>query len=130
MEQHVKIIGIIYIVFGALLIFGGLLLMLGLMIGGAALEVADPEGIEGIGAILAGVGFVAGLFVIAFGALEIIVAVNLRNFKPWARIAQIVISALGLLNFPIGTAIGVYALWALLNKDTVPLFEEASGGAA
>ncbi len=128
MEQHVKIIGIIYIVFGALVVFGGLLLMLGLMVGGAALEVANPESIEGIGAILAGVGFIAGLFVIAVGTLEIVVAVNLRNFKPWARIAQMVISALGLLSFPIGTAVGIYALWALLNKDTASLFEEGSGG--
>jgi len=127
MEQHVKIIGIIYIVFGALAIFAGLLLMLGLMAGGAALEATDPENIEGLGAILAGIGFGVGLFVIALGALEIVVAVNLRNFKPWARIAQIVISALGLLSIPIGTALGIYVLWALLNKDTVPLFEEKPG---
>ncbi len=130
MEQHVKIIGIIYIVCGALIVFGGLLLMLSLMVGGAALEAAGTNGIEGVGAILAGVGFIAGLFVIAFGALEIVVAINLRNFKPWARIAQIIISALGLLSIPIGTAIGIYALWALLNKDTIPLFEERSGRAA
>ncbi len=130
MEQHVKIIGIIYIVFGALIVFGGLLLMLGLMVGGAALEATNTDGAEGVGAILAGVGFIVGLFVIAFGALEIVVAISLRNFKPWARIAQIIISAIGLLNIPIGTAVGVYALWALLNKDTIPLFEERSGGAA
>lgn len=129
MEQHVKTVGMIYIVLGALAVFSGLLVMGALMAGGAFLEAADPEG-AGVGAILAGVGFGAGLFIIAWGILQIVIAVNLRSFKPWARIAQIIISAFWLLSIPLGTALGLYVLWVLLNKDTEPLFRKASGGTA
>jgi hypothetical protein len=33
------------------------------------------------------------------------------------------VSALGLLNIPIGTLKGVYFLWVLLQNDTIKLFE-------
>jgi len=36
----------------------------------------------------------------------------------------IVVSALGCLFIPIGTLSGVYALWVLLQDDTVKLFEQ------
>jgi hypothetical protein len=49
---------------------------------------------------------------------------GLLNFKEWARILAIVISALNLLGFPIGTILGAYGLWVLLNKDTAPLFQK------
>jgi hypothetical protein len=39
---------------------------------------------------------------------------------------MIVISALHLLSFPIGTALGVYGLWVLLNEQSRRLLE---GGA-
>ena len=44
------------------------------------------------------------------------------SFKPWARILGIVLSALHLLNVPFGTAVGIYGLWALLNRETEALF--------
>ena len=45
------------------------------------------------------------------------------QFTPWARILTIVLSALNLINIPFGTALGVYGLWVLLNKDTERLFD-------
>jgi hypothetical protein len=45
----------------------------------------------------------------------------------WARIAGIVLAIIHLINIPVGTALGIYALWVLFNKDTERLFD---GGAA
>lgn len=122
MEQHVKIIGIIYIVLGALGILVGLGVLAAFMIGGAALS-GEADVPAGFGAVLAGFGLVAGILIIATSVFEIFVAVNLRKLRPWARIAQLILSGLGLLSFPFGTALGVYVLWALLNKETAEMFE-------
>jgi hypothetical protein len=40
----------------------------------------------------------------------------------WARVLAIVVAFLGLLNFPIGTLVGVYAIWALLQDSANAYF--------
>ena len=52
----------------------------------------------------------------------IITGIGLLRLRPWARIAGIVLSILGLMAMPIGTIVGVYGLWVLFSKDTERLF--------
>jgi hypothetical protein len=47
---------------------------------------------------------------------------GLLNYRPWARSIGTVIAIIELLNFPVGTVLGVYALWVLLSPETDPLF--------
>jgi hypothetical protein len=54
----------------------------------------------------------------------IIAGIGLLSYQPWSRILTIVLSVLGLLNFPIGTVLGVYGLWVLFNSEAVRLFEQ------
>jgi hypothetical protein len=42
----------------------------------------------------------------------------------WARILTLVLSAFHLLNIPLGTALGIYGLWVLLNHQTLCLFKQ------
>jgi hypothetical protein len=46
------------------------------------------------------------------------------NYKPWARVLGLVLAVINLFNIPFGTALGIYALWVLLNKDTERLFAQ------
>jgi len=48
---------------------------------------------------------------------------GLLTFEPWARVLGIVLSALNLINVVVGTLLGAYGLWVLLNKDAERLFE-------
>ena len=57
-----------------------------------------------------------------FSLPSLITGYGLLNFKPWARIVGIVLSAISLINIPIGTIIGAYGLWVLLSKETEQLF--------
>ena len=62
---------------------------------------------------------------VMFGALalaNIVVGIGLWKFKRWARIAGIILGVLSLVNFPFGTAFGIYALIILFRKDTEALF--------
>ena len=127
MHTHVKVLGVLYLAVSALSLIGALFLML--VFGGAASVVgvtADP----GDAAIaipilgIAGTALVALLLVLAIPGLA--AGWGLLNFKPWARILGLVLSALNLINFPFGTALGIYGLWVLLNKDSERLFSQAS----
>lgn len=48
---------------------------------------------------------------------------GISEFKPWARTFGMLIAAINMLNFPIGTAVGAYTVWALSDETTEFLFE-------
>lgn len=52
--------------------------------------------------------------------------VGLLSFKAWARILTIIISVLSCFNIPVGTLVGVYSIWVLMQTETVKLFENSS----
>lgn len=54
--------------------------------------------------------------------LGLVGGIGLLAYKTWARYLVIVVSALGCLNIPFGTIKGVYALWVLLQDETIKLF--------
>lgn len=125
MQQHVKILAWLNIVYGGLGILVGLIAFA--VLGGVAGFVTQMDSSldaqqASLILPLIGVGIVVLLAVIS--APAIIAGWGLLNFRPWARVLTIVISALHLLSIPFGTALGVYGLWVLLSAQTEPLFRQ------
>ncbi len=123
MDQHLKIVAYLLIAFGILgLIAAVCILVAGIGVGGTVgANATDEDG--ALAAMLSG-GLMMGLAALV-GVLSIpniIAGRGLLNRRPWARTLAIVLSVIGLLNFPIGTAIGAYSLWVLLNDETRRLF--------
>ena len=122
METHVKVLGILNILFGVL----GLLtaLMLTFVFGGVAAVVAadgDPDAAVAIPIIgLTGTAIVA--FLVIWSLPGLIIGFGLYRFRSWARVGGIVVSLLALVAIPFGTLLGIYGLWVLFSKDTEPLF--------
>jgi hypothetical protein len=125
MREHVRILGIIHIVLGALGLLTALVLLAIFGVGGAAVGAAaaqnDPDALVAL-PIIGAAGFGIFLLVAVLTIPGLIAGVGLLKLRPWARILTIVLSAMNLLSIPIGTALGVYGLWVLLNKETEPLF--------
>jgi hypothetical protein len=48
---------------------------------------------------------------------------GLRKLRPWARIASIVMSILGLLNPPTGTLVNIYILYLLFSEKGRRIFQ-------
>jgi hypothetical protein len=120
---HVKVLGILCIVFGALyvlLAFGSTMIM-----GFVAALVGSQGGDDAaVGATVLGMaGAALFTFWLCIGIPGIITGIGLLKMKRWARILGIVLSAIRLIQFPFGTILGVYGLWVLLNKETEALFE-------
>jgi hypothetical protein len=54
--------------------------------------------------------------------MGIIAGIGLMAYQGWARILAIIVSAINCLNVPIGTLIGVYSIWTLVQDETIVLF--------
>ena len=118
MEQHVKILGWAFIVYSGLM----LLLAIGLflIISGAGVLSGDRQAMLVTGAV----GTFIGALLLILSLPGLITGFGLLKFRPWSRILGIVLSALHLLSIPIGTALGAYGLWVLLNPLTEALFAQ------
>lgn len=112
MRTHITIVALLNIVFGALLAFTGVMLALGL----GLLGITTGDAIGGL--VLGTAGVVGGIVLVAVALPQLIGGVGLLARKPWARYVLIVTSAIGLFEFPIGTALGIYALWVLFHDGT------------
>jgi hypothetical protein len=65
-----------------------------------------------------------GVVYLAIGALMLFVARGVRQLRPWARTTTIVLAAIGLLGFPMGTLINAYILYLMLAKKGKRIFED------
>jgi len=123
MAQHVKILGILHIVFGSLCVLGGLIVLA--VMGGIAGIVNASEQTQDTAVavpILAAIGAFVCILCLVIGLPGLIGGIGLVQFKSWARILIIVLSALDLIHVPFGTALGIYGFWVLLNPQTEALF--------
>lgn len=130
MTTHVKVLGVLYIVLSAIGLCAALFFGLALgAAGGIVGQAASPEdaavALPVIG--IAGTAFV--VFLLAVSLPGLITGIGLLKFQPWARIVGIVLAAINLINIPFGTALGIYGLWVLFNKDTETLFSGIPPGA-
>jgi uncharacterized membrane protein (DUF2068 family) len=124
MQTHVKVLGVLYLAVSAFFLVGALFLILAA--GGAAGIVgasAEPEDAAIAIPIIGIAGTALAMFLAVFAIPGLVTGWGLLQLKPWARIVGIVLSAISLINIPIGTVVGIYGLWVLLNKDTELLFD-------
>ncbi len=123
MKRHVDVLGLLYIVWGALSMLIGLAMG---ALAGAAFVIAGsqpPEGGGRLAARLVGSAFVSAAVVgLAWGGLHLWEGAGLRRPREWARAIGLVLGAINLFLFPLGTALGIYTLWVLLSDQTRSVF--------
>jgi len=125
MAQHIKILGVLHVVYGMLGILAGIVGML--IFGGLAglVGVADHSGGARVAIpVLGAIGAFIFILLLALSLPGIIAGFGLIQLQPWARILTIVLSALELMSVPVGTALGVYGLWVLLSPGVEQLFRQ------
>lgn len=122
MDTHVKVLGILNIVNGAIGLCTALFFMV--IFGGVAgLVAADGEPDAMFVVPLIGLtGGAIALMMLVVSVPGIIVGVGLYRLRPWSRVWGIVLSILSLFVVPFGTLIGLYGLWVLLSRDSERLF--------
>ena len=122
METHVKVLGILNIVFGAFGLCGALMLMLVFGTAAGAVGISgDPDAAVAL-PILGLTGMALVIFAVVTSLPAVLIGYGLFRLRPWARIAGIVLSIVSLIVFPFGTVLGVYGLWVLFSSETERLF--------
>ena len=116
LQQHVRILGWLYVVSHAIFLAIGAFVLVLLV--GIAPVTGDPEPMW----ILSLVGTSVGLLMAALGLPGLFAGYGLLTRKPWARVLAIVVGILSLLNFPIDAAIGIYTLWVLTQPVAAEYF--------
>jgi hypothetical protein len=120
METHVKVLGILTVVGGALGLLSALVVLL--VFGGVVASVSGDADAASAIPVIGLTGMAVVVFLACWSLPGVIIGIGLYRLRPWARIAGIVVSVLALIAFPFGTMLGAYGLWVLFSKDTEQLF--------
>lgn len=115
--SNIKVLGVLWLVFAGLHLIPGLIVIV--LFSGAANFIPD---IPAFMPMLL-VGF--GVALSALSAIGLIAGWGLLSWKPWARMLSIVLGVISLLNFPLGTALGIYTLWVLMPAASEHEYQQA-----
>ena len=121
MERHINLIGVLWIVMGGLALIFGLIGFV-VLFGVSFIPDIEPEAPF----ILRTIGSIAVFFFALIGLPKIIAGIGLLRKKEWGRILTLIVSFISLLNFPLGTALGVYSIVILVKEETIQVFKPQS----
>ena len=117
MEKHINVAASLQIGLSVLGIIAGIIIFV--ILYSVAGVVADQEAhliLTVIGKVIAGILLICSL-------PGIIAGVGLFKRKEWGRILTLIISVLHLVNFPFGTAVGIYCIWAMIQPEIIAQFK-------
>lgn len=122
MEKHINIVAALHIG----------LSVLGILIGFSVFTilhlVGDFSNDQQAQFVLSLIARVLVGFMILLSVPGLVAGIGLLKRKEWARILTLIVSVISLLNFPLGTAVGVYSIWALVHPEVVDKFKTESSG--
>jgi hypothetical protein len=115
MKTHIQFVAALHIALGLLSVFGAIVLFGSLGLAGG---IAFSQGEQEAAGIIGIVAVAVGSFLILLGLPGIIGGWALLTERSWGRPLVLVLGILSLFNIPIGTAVGIYTLWALLSDSS------------
>ena len=111
LEQHITILGWLHIAGNLFFVIIGLFIYFFLTTIGVVSGDAQATVILGM------VGTFVGSLLVLLGVPGIVAGIGLLAHMAWARYLAIVLAVLNLLNAPVGTVIGIYTLWVLMQEN-------------
>jgi hypothetical protein len=121
-EKHITLVAVFHIVYHALGFLVGLTVFAVLSLIGRLTH--DPVAAT----ILRWIGTFSGTFFIVLSVPGVVAGFWLLRRREWARILTLIVGALGLIDIPLGTALGVYTFWVLIQDEAVEACREKPEG--
>jgi hypothetical protein len=119
MADSIRVLGIIAIVYGALILV--LSLILGLFAASSLTYISRWVAMPGLGDFtIQGASIIVATILILMagvGVLWLLGGIGLIYHANWGRVLLIIASIISLLNFPIGTALGIIYLVFMFRND-------------
>ena len=118
MKDHIKVIGILWIIYG---VFFLALACLALLFFFGVATIPNVDDVEP-GALRL-IGIVVSSFLGLISLPQIVGGLGLLGYREWARILMLVMSFISLPNVPFGTFLGVYTMVILFNREAIRMFQ-------
>jgi hypothetical protein len=121
MDKHLTVLGALFLGLGVMGLIGLLIVILifgfaSTLIGATAVHHGDAPAFV---AYLPGIfGLLISLAIAASTIPSLIAGYGLIRHRPWARVVALVAGVISLPAFPLGTAVGIYAIWVFLQEGT------------
>jgi ABC-type Fe3+-siderophore transport system permease subunit len=130
-KEHAKLLGLFLWIYAGLhfLIFGFVALVWFGIFGAIMSEASrrpqrgnspNPEAIAGIAVVFI---IIAVVVLVVFLMPKVVAGFGLRKGRSWAKVWTIVACCVAVLNFPLGTALGVYGFWFVFGDLGKTYFE-------
>jgi len=121
MQRHIDLVGLLFLVAGAL---SALAAASVLLLGIGALGVLWTDGPRVSASVAAAAFLTVATLLAVWAAANAWVGRQLRRgHRPVARLVALALAILHLFVLPFGTALGIYSLWVLLHHDSRSRFE-------
>ena len=122
MAKHLKVLGALHVVVaGANVLMG--LLMLAFLAAFKEFVVGRVLGMPPEASVAAALAGIVPLVLVLASLPGLLAGMGLLGRKRWARILALVVAGCQIWIVPLGTALGVYSFWVLLDDRTVELLE-------
>ena len=135
MKSYVDMLGIVWIAWGIwqlviavsigslFLVLGGGFAALGLGVGGS-----DGASMAVMGGFYGVLGMIVAVMAGVMAIPSILAGGGIRRRAGWARIVAMILAALGMMNMPLGTLLGIATFVVLLDKDVGAEFDSRGPG--
>jgi len=121
-QEHVRLLGILWIAYSAFHAVGGVVLIV--VANTIFLHFHDFGGPPQVGNFLHPLLTVIGVLFLIKATAGMAAGWGLLQREPWARLLTIVLAFISMFtNIPIGTALGIYTLWVLLPAPSEAEYE-------
>ena len=116
-DKHVKLVAWLLIINSGLLVLGAIGVLFSITLTGLfSGEIA--------GIIIAPiVAIVVAMIMVLLALPGLLAGKGLLEGKGWARVLAMVLAALNIFSFPLGTALCIYTFWVLWGQEADPIFE-------
>lgn len=117
-KSHVSLVAGLHIGYGALKLVGAVIVFLGMRFAWGFIPEEEEIAME----VLAALVSILPTVIAVFGIVDVFAGISLFSNRQWSRVLVIAVSVLNCLNIPIGTGIGVYSIWALMQPEVQEMF--------
>jgi hypothetical protein len=117
MKKHVTLVAALQIGFSTMGILGAMVVFFVFSFAGSFVSDVDVAG-----EVMSFLGTFLPAMLLLLSLAGLIGGIGLLRFQRWARVLVMVMAAIGCFVFPIGTVIGIYSLWVLMQDESAKLF--------
>jgi hypothetical protein len=117
MKKHVTFVAALHIGFSIIGIFGAFALFFIFRFAGSFVEDVDVANY-----VLHFIGIFLPFVIISVSIFGLLGGIGLLGYRKWARIIILIVSAADCVNIPLGTLVGIYSIWTLMQDESVKLF--------